>query len=119
MKLKLTTGNDSLLFDQVLKTANGYVNGVYMCHQTENANIMVTKNNVKQPVLDINDVHATLGHINKDIIYKTAQHYNFRVKGNLKPCLACSLSKIKQRNIPKTTESKSTIPGERIFLDIA
>jgi hypothetical protein len=119
LKLKLTNRNDSLLFDQVLKTTNGYVNGVYMCHQAESANIMVTKNNDKQPVVDINDVHVTLGHINKDIIYKTAQNYNFRVKGNLKPCLACSLSKIKQRNIPKTTESKSTIPGERIFLDIA
>jgi hypothetical protein len=120
LKLKLTNGQYNILCDQVLKTTNGYVNGVYMCHhRADKANLMITADNKPKSVMDINDVHTTFGHINKDIIYKTGTHYNFKVKGALKPCIACSLTKIKQRNVPKSTENKSNIPGERLFLDIS
>jgi hypothetical protein len=123
----------------VLKTSNGYVNGVYICHhRADTENLMITTDDTKKSIMDINDVHTMFGHINKDSIYETAAHYNFKVNGALNPCISCSLTKIKQRkvngalnpciscsltkikqrNIPKTTENKSTIPGKRLFLDI-
>ena len=59
--------NDTLTFDQVLRTTNGYVNGVMMCTPaTHNEYANSTIETIK--TLDINDVHVWFGHLNKDTI---------------------------------------------------
>jgi hypothetical protein len=66
-----------------------------MCHHwVDTETLMITTDDTTKSIMDINDIHTMFGHINKDIIYKTAAHYNYKVKGVLKPCIACSLTKI-------------------------
>ena len=42
-----------------------------------------------------------------------------KITGNMKPCEHCFVSKSKQKNVPKVTETKSTVAGERLFVDIS
>ena len=37
----------------------------------------------------------------------------------MKPCEHCFVIKAKQKNVPKVTETKSTVAGERLFVNIS
>jgi hypothetical protein len=37
----------------------------------------------------------------------------------LEPCYECSLAKIRQNNVGKDAKQNSTVPGERLFVDIS
>ena len=40
------------------------------------------------------------------------------VSGIMTACAGCAAAKAKARAVPKTTQEKSTVPGERLFVDI-
>ena len=48
---------------------------------------------------------------------KTAKAYNWKLTGKLKPCKDCQIGNIRQKDVDKETHTKSTVPGERIFID--
>src|SRR6056300_736434 len=64
-------------------------------------------------------VHSMLGHSGKKCVIATAKFYGWKLKGDFKTCQDCAMAKARQKNIAKTTSTKSTVGGERLFLDIA
>ncbi len=69
--------------------------------------------------IDINTYHDICGHVNGDILRMTAKYYNIGLSGTLKTCLPCTLAKIPRSPISRERNERSTIPGERIFVDIS
>ena len=69
--------------------------------------------------LDINYYHQVLGHVNEKFLRETARHYGIQLTGTLDSCVACSLAKIHHAPISNATHVRSTVPGERIFIDIS
>jgi hypothetical protein len=103
------------MFDSLMKTDNGAVVGLIMKPWIDAIHVSIEKGRV----IDINDFHKSMGHVNEESLRKTADFYNIKLKGKLNKCYKCSISKIKQRNLAKATENKSEIPGERLFIDIS
>ena len=60
-----------------------------------------------------------MGHVNEKILRATAAHYNLKLNGVLNNCIACSLAKIHHAPISRDLHDRSTIPGERIYIDVS
>ena len=63
--------------------------------------------------------HKVTGHAGHHLTDSTAKYYKVDLSGKVNNCLSCSLEKIRQKNIPKKNEDKSSNPGERMYLDIS
>jgi hypothetical protein len=68
---------------------------------------------------DINRMHMVFNHAGEEALQWTAEAYNWTLTGKLEPCAHCKVVNAKQMDIQKTTETKSEMPGERVFLDIS
>jgi hypothetical protein len=60
-----------------------------------------------------------MGHVHEDSLRKMADYYGLKSQGQFITCFECLLAKIRQRNVGKTTEKTSKIPGERLMVDIS
>ena len=69
--------------------------------------------------IDINLYHNMIGHPSQEITRSTARRYNIDVKGELKPCEHCAISKAKQKAVPKVSTNRAEVFGERIFFDLS
>lgn len=87
--LILSKNNVSIEFDRIMKTDNGAVVGVLMKPRIDKMNVSMEKGRV----VDINDFHNAIGHINEDSLIKTAAFYGIKLKGKFKTCYECSISK--------------------------
>jgi hypothetical protein len=67
--------------------------------------------------LDINKAHDVLGHEGEALLLKTYKRLDVTLTGALKPCEGCGFAKAKAKAASKTTSTKATKPGERLFLD--
>jgi hypothetical protein len=126
----------SLRFDKVFQTDNGKVVGVellpssgrkgdgYAFPVTESTEAPVpdtassssdTKFNQSW---DINKMHRVFNHASEDVLRKTAQENGWKVTGKFETCKDCQLSNANQKGVQKTTSDRSSIPGERLFIDI-
>ena len=68
-------------------------------------------------VWDITRFHRIYNHAGEVMLRKTAKAYDWELTGKLEPCQDCLESNTRKKAVEKYTESKSHIPGERIFLD--
>ena len=104
-------------FDIVVKTARG---AIFACRFLRNKEIGGVSAE-KEMVLNIQKAHALLGHGNEEDTRSTAKALGWAItKGTLKPCAACAISKAKQKNVVKKSESiKSKVPGEKCYLDLS
>ena len=59
------------------------------------------------------------GHAGHHLMDATAKYYKVNLTGKVNNCLSCSLEKIREKNIPKKNEDKSSKHGERMYLDIS
>jgi hypothetical protein len=73
----------------------------------------------RKPRIEINEYHHIVGHVNEQYLRATAKHYGLHLHGTLRPCIPCTMAKIHATPLPKAHVPRSTIPGERIFLDIS
>ena len=69
--------------------------------------------------MNINDIHDKFGHIGETVLRKTIKHLGYSITGTLKSCDACRMAKAKAKGVKKQTETRSTIPGERMYIDIS
>ena len=70
--------------------------------------------------LDINIAHGLLGHPDtKTVTAMAKEHAGWTLTGSVQPCGSCALAKARAKAIPKSTMTKATKPGERLFLDIS
>jgi hypothetical protein len=64
-------------------------------------------------------MHQVFNHAGEEPLRHTAKAYGWELTGNLDPCVYCKTANAKQKDIPKTSETQSDVPGERTFMDIA
>jgi hypothetical protein len=88
--------------------SHGHVNGIELIPVVNMANTTLERGTV----VDINDFHRSMGHVHEDSLRKMADYYGLKLRVQFNTCLECSLAKIRQRNVGKTTENTSKIPGE-------
>ena len=109
----LTKGNRRLLFDQEIKAGRGYLNGVKLLPLDDWANPALSTGKT----VNIQEFHETMGHTNEESLRLTAKARGLKLSGKLESCESCHLSKAKKKDAPKTSESQSETPGERLMLD--
>ena len=73
----------------------------------------------KQQRIDINDLHVALAHSHAEILRETARQHGVEVVGELVPCAGCSEAKGRRMPVPRSTNSHSTIPFKRLFVDLS
>jgi hypothetical protein len=117
--LVLTKGSQKVVFDIVISTAaKGMLLGIYFRRDGEIASAMTES---KPQKVTVNEAHNKLGHSDEATSKrKTAKELGVEsVRGTMKPCVACTVAKAKQKNVPKTSDTeKGTKEDRRVFLDI-
>lgn len=100
----------------------GFVNGVEMVPVSDFSNLAhdkAWKDAHETELISVNDYHEQLGHPSMVITRSTAKARGVELKGTAELCRDCSIGKAKQKKVPKDTVERSSIPGERLFLDIS
>jgi hypothetical protein len=69
--------------------------------------------------VDVNTAHSLLGHPDTRTVRNMARFLKWKLTGDLLPCGSCALAKAKAKSVPKSTQTRATKPGERLFLDIS
>jgi len=67
--------------------------------------------------VDINFFHDQQGHQSEQLLQLTAQMYGIKLTGKPTSCEGCALSKAKQKDVAKKTQSVAEEAGHRLFLD--
>ena len=129
-QIKLSKNGVEIVFDRYHRTADGFLCGIDM-YPVSSGERALTASAVKQeestngqrtkkPVYwDINDLHKVFGHASENALRRSAKNYGWRITGTFHPCEFCAAANAKQTKVPHSTESRSEIPGERIFMDIS
>ena len=105
-----------IVCDRRYATKDGWVSGFELQPVVETANIALTATGKS---ISVNDYHEELGHPSMATTRKTAKSRGVNLKGTAQICKECVKSKAKQKNVPKSQVPRSTIPGERLFIDIS
>jgi Reverse transcriptase (RNA-dependent DNA polymerase) len=131
IKMYLEKKDIRITFDRVYNTATGSLCGVDILPRSGKG----SKNDVAVPATetatdedtvprgskqswDINRMHHVYNHADEETLRRTAAHFGWTVTGKFEACADCLTGNIKQKPVPKTTETKSETPGERVFIDI-
>ena len=140
--INLTKGDHTLVFDRIEKTKDGLLCGIEMvprigeegerAHATTsdppdsesggegtNSDSKSGASKAKTIYWNINRFHKVFGHASEDAMKATAKQYGWKLTGTFEACEDCQMSNAQQKKISKTTETKSEIPGERIFADMS
>jgi hypothetical protein len=115
LKIKFDKGNFGFTFDRTLRTESGAIMAVEMYPWVDTMNITLEPG----MSMNINKLHLLLGHACKQTLRNMAHQYGITLKGNFLVCSDCAMSKARQKNVDKVTETFSTYPGERLFIDIS
>ena len=74
---------------------------------------------VTATTMGINVAHSILSHPDGRTLRTVAKKLKWTPIGAFHPCGACALTKAKAKVVPKSTQTRATKPGERLFLDIS
>ncbi len=74
---------------------------------------------IRKPAIEVNKFHKLLGHVGDQKLKPTADEFAVDLKGELKKCEFCKIAKAKKNRINKEANNKSSVPMERIFIDIS
>jgi hypothetical protein len=112
--ITLTKDNIVLTFAIPIETPNGIV---YAMH-TRRSEIAIP---ALHQTMSFEQAHRLLGHQSDEVTRRTAKHPGWDIKkGSMDPCLPWTIGESKQKNTNKCSRHKaSSLPGERIFTDIA
>ena len=72
-------------------------------------NVMYSNKRIKS--IDINLFHDQQGHQSEQLLRLIVQMYGIHLTGKLMSCEGCAMAKAKQKNVAKTTQTKTTEPG--------
>ena len=104
-------------FDRIFPTGKGFVTGVNLLPKImhdENATIGLESKKV-----NVNMAHGFMTHVGEAYTRLTAKYYGLTVTGIMAPCHHCGLAKARQSNLSKTTDVKSQIKGERLYINLS
>ncbi len=106
------------MFDKIMRTNKGFILRVDMLPSTRKscvATMMLDRGkNIPKPIL-----HGLLAHASNDSAKKTADYYGWKTTGDSNACEDCATANARQKNLKKTTETKSKRAGERHMIDIS
>jgi hypothetical protein len=69
--------------------------------------------------IKMQDLHKLLTHVGEDCAQQTAKCSGWEVVGKFDPCTFCTTAKACQNNLIRHVNNPSTVPGERLFIDIS
>jgi hypothetical protein len=113
--IKLMKGKTVILFDTRLKSKNGFVTAIKM--KAVSADIGATVVNAKNSI-NVNNLHKILGHCGEASARLTGKNLGYEVIKTFDACETCFIGKAKQKNINKQWKGGSSVPGERLYVDI-
>ena len=67
---------------------------------------------------DVMEVHRMLAHPSKDITRKTAEMMGIETTGQWGACETCFQVKAKRHAVPKKTDERASVRGQRFFVDV-
>ena len=67
---------------------------------------------------DVMEVHRMLAHSSEDITRKTAEMMGIETTGQWEACETCFQAKAKQHAVPKKTDERASVRGQRFFVDV-
>ena len=121
MVVSISKGNFKFNFDKVGETASGgFLMGIEIVPRLSEQTMVSEEEQIKikERTMDINIAHNIFGHPSEATTRSTAKKYGWTLTGDLEKCENCVLSKIRQRNLNKTT-TPSSKKGERLYIDIS
>jgi hypothetical protein len=104
------------LFNRCLKSKNCFVPAIKM--KAVLADIGATVVNAKNSI-NVNNLHKILDHCGAASARLTGKALGYEVIGTFDTCEACSIGKARQKNINKQWKGGSSVPGERLYVDIS
>ena len=66
----------------------------------------------------VKEYHKQLGHPNLVVTRSMAKARDVSLIGTAEECYYCAVGKARQKNVPKATVKRASVPGERMFIDI-
>jgi hypothetical protein len=113
-------GKTVILFDRCLKSKIGFVPAIKMKAVSADigATVVNTKKGKPKNSINVNNLHKILGHCGEASARLTGKALGYEVIGTFDICEACSIGKAKQKNINKQWKGGSSVPGERLYVDI-
>lgn len=63
--------------------------------------------------INVNELSKLLLHVTEDSVRRTAKFYGWEVFGTFKPCNHCATTEARQKNLSKSIEFSSMMPGKR------
>ena len=67
---------------------------------------------------DVMEVHRMLAHPSEDLTRKTAEMMGIETTGQWGACETCYLAKAKRHAVPKKTDGRASVRGQRFFVDV-
>ena len=67
---------------------------------------------------DVMEVHRMLAHSSENITRKTAEMMGIETKGQWGACETCFEAKAKLHAVPKKTDERASLKGQRFFVDV-
>ena len=116
--IKVSKDGKTVKFDKIFKTKAGFICGVEIC-PTQEENQMAHLTLDKGQRVALRKLHGILGHVGEDCTRKTGKYYGWEVHGPRLRCEDCGVGKMKQASVSKEEVKRSTIVGERLFLDVS
>ena len=120
LAITLTKRDKLLAFDELVWSDHGYVCGKTLEPVVGNValGVLGVKNKKR---MSLKDLHAQLGHPSMRYTRNTAlKIYGDKMFYDANwNCEDCALGKIARKAIAKKSTSKSTVPGQRLFVDIS
>ena len=68
---------------------------------------------------DINDFHCSHGHMQENLLRKTAKQVGVKLQGQLMPCKGCLEAKGVRKTVKTFTYTRPAKPAERCFVDLS
>ena len=111
-EMQLKIGNITIEFNTNEESNLRYLSNIKMNEEVETVMSKVKK-------IDINEAHDVMRHLHKDQMEDTVKIIGMKLTGELHTCEGCMQAKAKYKAVNKTTNRKSTKPGERLYIDIS
>ena len=119
LEVKIKKGTFEFIFDKVGQiTGGGFLMGVKIVPCITNTAMINQNETIKMRKMDIHAAHHMFGHSSQATTIAMAKYYQWELTGKWNGCLDCTLAKIRQRNLNKTSEPTKT-KGERFYMDIS
>jgi hypothetical protein len=106
-----------MIFDRIMPMSKGFVVGIEMLPSVEGSLAVVAVTAGKK--IKTKDLHKLLAHVGEDCARQMAKFYGWEVVGKFDPCAFCTTAKARQNNLNRHANNHSTVPGERLFIDIS